>query len=351
MTLLRCAGPRATGLVLGWLLDAALGDPRRGHPVAAFGQAASRLERVTYRPARLAGAGHVIALVGPVVLLSALAERGLRDRPVARCATTAVATWTVLGGTSLAREGAQMARLLETGHLPRARARLSHLCSRSADGLGPDELARAATESLGENTADAVVAPLLWGAVAGLPGLLGYRAVNTLDAMVGYRNDRYREFGWAAARLDDLANLAPARMCAAVTTALASRHGGDPRECLRAWREDAPHHPSPNAGPVEATFAGALGVRLGGSNSYDGEVEDRGVLGRGRPVGSADLARAVRLSRAIGAVTLVVASLAAAVAERSLPAIPPVRRQGSSSPGRRCLPAPHRPATTSRRGA
>mgnify|MGYP000082411306 CR=1 FL=1 len=317
-------GPRAGGLVLGYAADLVLADPRRAHPVAAFGGAAARLERLTYREARSAGTLHVALLVGAVTGAGGLVERGLRDRPLARTAATAVATWVVLGGTSLAREGDAMARLLDADDLPGARDRLSHLCSRDPDGLAADELARAATESLAENTSDAVVAPLLWGGLLGVPGLLGYRAINTLDAMIGYRNRRYREFGWAAARLDDLVNLAPARACAALTVALAPRHGGDRAEALRAWREDAPHHPSPNAGPVEATFAGALDVRLGGANRYDDEVEDRGTLGRGRAVVTADLARAVRLSRTIGAAALAVAAIVGAVADGIRPARGPV---------------------------
>lgn len=308
-------GPRAGGLVLGYAADALLGDPRRAHPVAAFGGVASRLELLTYRRSRAAGAGHVALLVGAVAGAGAVLERRVRDRPLARVTATAVATWVVLGGASLAREGAAMARLLEADDLPAARDRLSHLCSRDPDGLAADELARAATESLAENTSDAVVAPLLWGGLLGVPGLLGYRAVNTLDAMIGYRNPRYREFGWAAARLDDLVNLVPARACAALTLGLAPLHGGDRAESLRAWREDAPHHPSPNAGPVEATAAGALGVRLGGTNRYDDEVEDRGTLGRGRPVVVADLARAVRLSRTIGAAGLALAVVLVAAAD------------------------------------
>ncbi|MGA8995711.1 MAG: cobalamin biosynthesis protein, partial [Nocardioidaceae bacterium] len=124
---------------------------------------------------------------------------------------------------------------------------------------------------------DAVVAPLLWGAVGGPAGLLGYRAVNTLDAMVGHRSPRYHRFGWAAARLDDAANLVPARVAATLAVLL----GGRPAASLRAWRRDARRHPSPNAGPVEAAFAGALGLRLGGVNRYGADVQDRGLLGDG----------------------------------------------------------------------
>ena len=145
-------GPRAGGLVLGYAADLALADPRRAHPVAAFGTLASRLERLTYRDGRPAGVLHVALLVGAVTGAGGLVERGLRDRPLLRMTATAVATWVVLGGTSLAREGDAMARLLDADDLPGARDRLSHLCSRAPDGLDADELARAATESLAENT-------------------------------------------------------------------------------------------------------------------------------------------------------------------------------------------------------
>lgn len=289
---------RALGLVVGYGLDAALADPHRHHPVAWFGRAASLLEREGYAPSRPAGAVDWALLVVPAVGLGIWCERR------APLLATAAATYVVLGGTSLAREGSAMATRLHAGDLPGGRRRLSHLCSRDAAALDADQLARATCESLAENTSDAVVAPLLWGAVAGVPGLLGYRAVNTLDAMWGYRDERYREFGWCAARADDLANLVPARACAALTVALAPLVGGSPSAAWRAWRDDAPAHPSPNAGPVEATAAGALGIRLGGSSAYGGHVEDRGVLGDGREVQVGDIARAVRLSRLLGAAAL-----------------------------------------------
>jgi adenosylcobinamide-phosphate synthase len=200
-----------------------------------------------------------------------------------------------------------MARLLEAGEVPSARTRLSHLCARDATTLDSAELTRAATESIAENTSDAVVAPLFWGAVAGLPGLLGYRALNTLDAMVGYRSQRYREFGWASARADDLVNLVPSRLGAALTALCAPLAGGRSRSAWRVWRRDGRLHPSPNAGQVEAAFAGALDIRLGGTNSYGGEVERRARLGEGRDPQPVDLRRAVRLSRLVGAAALAVA--------------------------------------------
>ncbi|TNC24552.1 cobalamin biosynthesis protein [Amycolatopsis alkalitolerans] len=297
------------GLVAGYALDTALGDPRRGHPVALFGRAAAALERRAWADSRSRGLAYAGACAGVATGLGLAAQVATRRRPVARFVTTALATWTVLGGRGLAREGLAMAGLLDSGDLPAARGRLSHLCGRDATGLDATELARAATESIAENTSDAVVAPLLWGAVAGLPGLLGYRALNTLDAMVGHRSPRHERFGWASARADDLANLVPSRIGALATVLCAPLVQGDPRRAWRAWRRDAPRHPSPNAGQVEAAFAGALGVRLGGVNSYAGRTEDRGTLGDGPAPGPADLRRSVRLSRAVG-----LAALAAAVA-------------------------------------
>ncbi|HEY5247821.1 MAG TPA: cobalamin biosynthesis protein [Dermatophilaceae bacterium] len=298
---------RAVGLALGYAADLAFADPRRAHPVAGFGQLSSALERACWADDRTRGAGYTGVLVGTITGMGWVAERATRGRPLPEAAIVALATWAVLGGRSLAREGSVMSRLLDSDDLPAARDRLSHLCARDATGLPTDDLARASVESLAENTSDAVVAPLLWGAVAGVPGLLGYRAVNTLDAMVGYRCDRYRQFGWASARLDDLVNLVPARLAAALTVAAAPLVGGRPGEAWRIWRRDAYRHPSPNAGPVEAASAGALGVVLGGSSTYDGVSEDRGTLGDGRAVAVADLPRSVRLSRAVGFGAMLVA--------------------------------------------
>ncbi|MDO7868004.1 cobalamin biosynthesis protein [Nocardioides jiangxiensis] len=310
----RTGAARAAGLLVGYALDVRLGDPQRHHPVALFGAGAGRLERRLYADTRLAGVGYTGVLVGGTVLGTVLVQRAVRSsaatvssrdvaRTVTEFATVTAATFTALGGTSLVREGDVMARRLESGDLPGARQRLAHLCARDASELGPADLARATVESLAENTSDAVVAPLVWGSLLGAPGLLGYRAANTLDAMVGYRSPRYRNFGWASARFDDLLNLLPARMAALLVFVVTGR-----RDALVVWRRDAHLHPSPNAGPVEAATAGALGVRLGGTNTYDGEAESRGVLGDGRPVEVADVARANRLSRRVSAAAVVVAA-------------------------------------------
>jgi adenosylcobinamide-phosphate synthase len=286
----------AYGAAAGLLGDLLLGDPRRGHPVAAFGRAAAAVERVLWRDDRGSGAAHTAVCAGGAVALGHLAARLVRRSPTASVALTAAATWAVVGGTSLAREARAIGRALERGDLDAARASLPHLCGRDPQALDAGGVARAVVESVAENTSDAVVGALVWGAAAGVPGLLGFRAVNTLDAMVGHRSPRYLRFGWASARLDDVVGFPGARL----TAALAMLTGGDPRAAARAWRADAPQHPSPNAGPVEASFAGALGVRLGGTLSYGGRVEHRPVLnGEGRSVEVGDIERAVRLSRRV----------------------------------------------------
>jgi adenosylcobinamide-phosphate synthase len=297
---------RVAGLALGFLADAAWGDPPRFHPVAGFGRLATAVEAHGYADRRGAGIRHVGALVGGAYAAGVLVERAARRRWSLELLGTATATWAVLGGRSLRREAVVVAAQLGAGDLPAARARIRTLVGRDTAALSTEEVARAAVESVAENTADAVVAPLFWGAVAGVPGLLGYRAVNTLDAMIGHRSPRYLRFGWAAARLDDVANWLPARLAGLLTVATAPFVAGSPRKAWQAWRRDARQHPSPNAGVVEAAFAGALGVRLGGSNVYGGNVEDRGVLGNGRPVDTGDIGRAVRLSRLVSAAAIAV---------------------------------------------
>lgn len=242
------------------------------------------------------GALHTAVCVGGATGLAALASRSVRGSRTASIALTAAATWAVIGGTSLGREARAIGNALEAGDVERARERLPHLCGRDPQALDADGIARAVVESVAENTSDAVVGALVWGAVAGVPGLVAFRAVNTLDAMVGHRSPKYRRYGWASARLDDVAGWPGARL----TAALAAAAGGDRQGALRAWRVDACKHPSPNAGPVEASFAGALGVRLGGTLAYGGRVEHRPVLnGKGRAVAVGDIERAVRLSRRV----------------------------------------------------
>ncbi|MFC4338090.1 cobalamin biosynthesis protein [Salininema proteolyticum] len=291
---------RAAGIALGALADALFADPRRFHPVAGYGQAAMRLERVLYADSRAAGAVYTAVAVGvPTAAVWILQRRASGGWTVVLTAATA---WAALGGRSLLRAADGVDRPLEVGSLSRARFALRSLCARDAAELDGDELAKATVESLAENTSDAVVAPLWWVFAAGPAGIAAYRAVNTLDAMVGYKTSRYRNFGWASARLDDLANVVPARISAALAAVLAPVAGGSTAEGLRVWRRDGSRHPSPNAGQVESAFAGALGLRLGGSvNSYGDAEDSRPAMGDGKAPAREDIKRARKLSWAVGA--------------------------------------------------
>ena len=327
---LRGAGrdwPLAAGLAAGVALDALIGDPRRGHPVAAFGRLAAGLETRMYADSRLRGALHTGACLTAATAPAVAAHRLTRGRPLPRAAALAAGVWAVTGARSLRQTAERAALHLDTGDLAAARAVLPALCSRDPSHLGPKELARAVVESVAENTSDAAIAPLLWAAAAGLPGLAAYRAVNTLDAMVGYRSARYRRFGWAAARLDDVANWVPARLTAVLAAACAPVAGGSPAGALRAARRDSGRHPSPNAGCPEAAFAGALGLRLGGASTYQGVTESRPELGHGRPPEPGDIRRAQRLSRAV---TIAAAVLAAGLALLGARERPGPRRPGPS---------------------
>lgn len=316
----------AVGLLAGYALDRLLGDPRRWHPVAGFGQAAGALERRLYRPDRTAGAAFTALAVGGPVLLGAIAAAATRNRPVTRAVLVAAGTWTVLGGRTLRQEATVMGQTLRDGDLPAARGRLGNLCGRDPSTLGESELARATVESVAENTSDAVVAPLVWGAVAGLPGLLGYRAANTLDAMVGHRSARYARFGTPAARLDDVLNLVPSRLTGLLTIAVSPVANGNREQAWRVWQRDRNDHPSPNAGQCEAAMAGALGVRLGGRNVYFGRSEVRPFLGDGPRPEARHLKRAAQISGAVGlaalglaaAYPLTVGRLAGAIGRRGL---------------------------------
>ena len=301
-----CRG-RGAGIAAGYVADVLFGDPRRGHPVALFGSGAAALERLTYADSRRAGALHVGTLLGAVGLLGVAVERAAARRgPGWTVVATAAATFFALGGTSLSRTGDQMAGLLHAGDVAGARRLLPSLCGRDPAVLDSAGLVRAALESVAENTSDAHMAPVMWAAVAGVPAVLVYRGANTLDAMIGHRSPRYARFGWTAARFDDAANFAAARLTALLVAACAPVVGGSPAEAVRAWRRDAARHPSPNAGVVEAAFAGALGVRLGGPTQYAHELEIRPTLGDGRAPEVSDLARAVRLSRIVQAAAVAV---------------------------------------------
>lgn len=271
---------RAIGLVLGVAADGALGDPRRRPPVTAFRRLPTRSG---------------VAVAAAAVAAGAVLERAGRGRPLVQATATAVTTWAVLGAAGLALHGTELARDLEECRFEPARTTLSELDPRVADGLGAIALSRASVETLAENTSDAVVAPLVWGAVAGVPGLLGARAVSLLRrARTGRRGH------WAIDRLDELVHLVPTRVAAALTVLAAPVVGGSAGGAWRAWRRDTIAHPSPNAGRVEAAFAGALEIRVGGRTVYPHGVAELPVLGVGRNPDAGHVTRAVELSRVVG---------------------------------------------------
>jgi adenosylcobinamide-phosphate synthase len=288
--------------VAGYLADLLRGDPQRGHPVALFGSGAATFERLSYADSRWAGIRHTGVLLGALAALGGAVEAAAARRgALTAVMTTAVTVFVALGGTSLARTGNRMAQLLGDGDVAAARRLLPSLCGRDPAVLDVVGLTRATLESVAENTSDAAVAPLLWAGIGGVPAVLVYRAANTLDAMIGHRSPRYLRFGWAAARFDDLANFAAARLAAILVAVCAPVVGGSPIAVVRAWFRDAARHPSPNAGVVEAAFAGALGVQLGGPTQYAHELEIRPTLGDGRAPRVVDVASAVRLSRTVQA--------------------------------------------------
>ncbi|MCA0442950.1 MULTISPECIES: cobalamin biosynthesis protein [Corynebacterium] len=280
---------RGAAIAAGYALDRIFADPTNHHPVAIYGQAVSKLERRIYADSKARGVAFTtIAVAAPVVLTAAVST-------VAPTLALTATTWASLGGTTLRRTGERMADRLSAGDIDAARELVPWLCSRDPEALDADGIARATVESLAENTSDAVTGTLMWGAIAGAPGVVAHRAVNTLDAMVGYRNDRYRQFGWASARLDDVAGFLPARLTAVATVVA----GPNRRQALAAWQRDASNHPSPNAGVVEASAAGALGLQLGGKTVYLSGVEMRPVLGGGRAPAVADVRRAAELSKRV----------------------------------------------------
>lgn len=263
--------------------DVILGEPPiRPHPVSLFGVAMDSVERRFYRDARRAGLVHAGAGLAIAVAVGWVVR------------STTVATFVAVAGRSLGQAATAVRRPLDAGDLDAARTLLPALVGRDPAGLDEKELCRAVVESVAENTVDAVIAPAMWGALAGAPGALAYRAVNTLDARVGHHNGRYERFGWASARLDDGANLIPARVTAGLVIAVRPHRAA---AILSAVRYQAGAHPSPNAGVAEAAFAAALGVRLGGENRYGDRLEIRPPLGSGPPPGMGDIDRAVRLSR------------------------------------------------------
>jgi adenosylcobinamide-phosphate synthase len=277
------------------LLDALLGEPTRWHPLVGFGRWARYFERRlnsntlrTPLTQRLLGATALAAAVGPWVLLVAVATA----LPALHYWVAVVALYFALGHQSLRQHAQRVHRALEAGNLDEARVQVGYMVSRDTAKMDARAVAAATVESVLENGNDAVFGALFWFVVAGAPGVLLFRLSNTLDAMWGYRTPRYLYFGWAAARFDDVLNFVPARL-----TALTYALIGSTRSALHCWRVQAPQWESPNAGPVMAAGAGALGLGLGGGAYYHGEWEERPPLGLGAPPDAGSIRAALRLVR------------------------------------------------------
>ncbi len=297
---------RGEELLLAYLLDLVLGDPPwLPHPVVGIGRVIGAGEALLNRPGRgprfllLSGAALTAAVVLGIwgVGAGTLAMAGHLGEPV-RAAVSILLLYTALAGTGLARAGEAVRRPLAAGDLDAARGQLARYVGRRTEGLPAAEVARGAVETVAENTVDGFLAPLFYGLVGGAPLALAYKAVNTLDSMLGYHDPRHRWFGRAADRLDDAANYLPARLGAAVMLAAGALLRLDVVGGVRAVLRDARRHPSPNAGYPEAAAAGLLGVRLGGENRYADAVESRPCLGaQGRAPDAEALAGVVALCR------------------------------------------------------
>ena len=304
-------------MVAGVLLDFLLGEARRWHPLVGFGNLAIALERRLNRGGRRFARGVLAWTLAVLPLTAAAALLVWLAAPLGAWlafALHAVMLYFALGLRSLRDHNLPIAEALAREDLPNARLLTARIVSRDTTSASEIELTKASAESLLENGNDAVFGTLFWFIVAGGPGAVMFRMANTLDAMWGYRTERLRQFGCAAARLDDALNYVPARLTALSYVVLAPGLQAK-RRAWRCWHAQAPAWSSPNAGPVMASGAGALGVQLGGAAIYDGEVEHRPPLGHGEPATGADIGRAWQLVVRTTALWLSCALVAAFILE------------------------------------
>jgi adenosylcobinamide-phosphate synthase len=297
-------------LILGFILDLLFGDPPwLPHPVRLIGRLASwaepRCRRLTNNE-YLAGAVFTLAVVSAAGGGVWVVIRGLQGlHPVLAGLAMVYFMYAGLAVRDLAREAMAVWRRLQVGDLGGARTQLSRIVGRDTERLDTPEIVRATVETVAESTVDGILAPLCFAALGGAPALWAYKAINTLDSMVGHREAPYTRFGWAAARLDDVANFIPARLGLLLFGVGTWLVGGAPRRCWRIGWRDGGKHPSPNAGISEAAMAGALGVRLGGRNAYDGVEEVRPYLGDPvQPLEAPCIPQAVRIMYATSAAGL-----------------------------------------------
>lgn len=275
-------------LPLALLLDIILGEPKRFHPLVGFGHLADWVElRLNANSNKKITRGVLawVLVIVPIVIMVALL-----DDWIGGWWLSVLAGWLAIGWQSLRQHGQWVTDALMAGDIETARTKLGWIVSRDTSQLNETEISRGGIESLLENGSDAIFAALFWLAVAGAPGVVLYRLSNTLDAMWGYRNERFEQFGKFAARVDDVLNYIPARLTA-LTYALA----GHFPTAVRAWRLQSGRWYSPNAGVVMATGAGALQVALGGNAIYHGQVKSRPVLGMGAVPQANDMVRAIQL--------------------------------------------------------
>lgn len=275
---------------------------RIGHPVSWIGALLSLLERHWNRPEgaprtrKAFGILTVVAVLWLTIVVSWALSALLPDTPLG-VAGEALAAASLLAGRSLHDHVAAVVRPLGIGDIAAARGAVGRIVGRDTSRMTGPDISRAALESLAENTSDGVIAPAFWGVLFGLPGIAAYKAINTLDSMIGHRTERYTDFGWCAARLDDLANLLPARLTGFLFALASGQRAG---VALRIMNRDARRHRSPNAGWPESAMAGALDVRLSGPRQYDGRQSDEPWLNpSGRDPDADDLTRGLSLYRRV----------------------------------------------------
>ena len=300
-----------------------------GHPVTWIGRLIAALDKRLNRDAASASEGRAMGVVAILIVLAIagtialLVEQALLRIPFGfGFLAVGLLASSLLAQRSLNRHVADVADALDNGGLAAGRAAVSKIVGRDTEAMDAAGVARAAIESLAENFSDAIVAPIVWMVIGGLPGAVLYKAINTADSMIGHRSVRHEAFGWAAARLDDLVNLPASRIAAVLIVAAAAlSRDASPKGAWRAVRRDAAHHRSPNAGYPEAAMAGALGLSLAGPRFYGGTRVEDALMGDGRrDANAADIRRALALYRHADAILL--ALLAAATALIALFSVP-----------------------------